>query len=502
MKTGFVGLQTCFRRWKAEKRYKALRDAAIRVQTCFRRYSKEKKYKKLLKSVILIQTCFRRWSAQRKYQIQRISAIKIQTWWRSFYLRNKFKALVRAALKAQTMTRMYLASRDYKILRKSIIKIQTCFRRWDLEKDYKTAKRGIILLQALARRKKLQADYRKIRKGIILLQAILRGRKAFALYQIQRTSIITIQTWFRKWRAFIAYQRALKAVRLLQPYSRGMVARIKYQRALKAIILIQSVIRMWLARRIYVKHIAAFIRFQQKWRKVKRSDRAWVMLRAVLRIQSVFRGKMQRMRLEKRKKAHMISINYDVECKQLLVANRSEFYNIFKSYMDKVEPAIKRKNAVLFAVNFRIVPELVTRHRFDQLITELVQILNEDPDSLEQKIETVDAPLHYIAYLRLLILLARVADDNYKGEKVSLGTHLSNILRMMDASGGKQKMGGSLSRNSFSSGNMIYLGSVKLPSHEKALAFDLQQWLLDTHFRGSSRVGNTMDAKTGKGEKN
>jgi len=231
---------------------------------------------------------------------------------------------------------------------------------------------------------------------------------------------------------------------------------------------------------------------------VKESS-ANILLRAILRIQSIFRGKIERLRLLKRQKAHKTSINYDILCKQLLVANRSELYHIFKSYMDKLEPAIKRKNAGLFAVNFRLVPEVVTRTRLNELISELVQILNEDPDSKEVKIESVEAPLHYIAFLRLLILLARETEKATKGQTLSLGTRLSDLFRKMDASGGKQKMGGSLSRNSYSSGDMIYANSAKLPSPAKALAFDLQKWLLDTHFKGSENAANCVQAKTASG---
>jgi len=234
---------------------------------------------------------------------------------------------------------------------------------------------------------------------------------------------------------------------------------------LNTVIFIQSLVRMWLARHIFLKNIAGFIRFQQQWRNLKKTGSTWELC------------------LAKRKRVHrsrVISINYDVECKQLLVANRSELYYIFKSYMDNVEPAIKRENAILFAVHFRVVPDILSRVRFEGLITELVQILNDDPEQ-DVKIETGDAPLHFIAFLRLLILLARVSGEG----KIPLVATLSNILRMMDASEGKKKMGGVLSRNSFSVGDMVYAGSGKLPSKQKALVFDLQQWLLESHFKGS-----------------
>jgi len=180
-------------------------------------------------------------------------------------------------------------------------------------------------------------------------------------------------------------------------------------------------------------------------------------------------------------RAQMVEADSDVHCKQLLVANRAELYNIFSCYMDKPRKAILRSNAHLFAVHFRLVPQFASRRTFDALIDELVVILNEDPNNEGVIISREEAPMTYISFLKMLVLLARHSVRSFGNIPLTVGRSLNEIIVFMDQSGGKQKMGGELSRNSFSSGDMIYLDSPKLPDEETAMRFNLKQWLKDTH---------------------
>jgi len=211
---------------------------------------------------------------------------------------------------------------------------------------------------------------------------------------------------------------------------------------------------------------------------------------SAVKLQSFMRMATERCKYRRRRRAYMIDIDYDLECKQLLVANRDELYYIFTSYMDSALclPVIKRKDVCLFAINFKIVPLYLTRIKCDQLISEMVTIINENPDE-ENKIDAVDVSFQFIHFLRFLILIARKMTVTKDAEGLTPASRLNMLFKQIDASGGKCKMGGSLSRNSFTKGSMIYLGAKKIPSKEKALLFDLHKWQMEKHFRTPSSQG-------------
>jgi len=360
-------------------------------------------------------------------------------------------------------------------------------------------KKGVILLQARFHGRKAQRPYKAKKRSAICIQSQARKWRDQGNFKRKKDAAIKIQACFRRWYGERGFQRGKAAVIRLQALGRRKKPRRDFQLLKKGVVPLQARFRGRKAQLPYQLMKKSAIRIASWIRKRKCTSTFQKFVRATILVQKVLRGKLERLRLPKRRNAYNVSVHYDLECKQLLVANRMELYNIFSSYMDKVEPAIKRKEAALFALHFRFVPDITTKNGFGELITELVTILNDDPDN-KVKIEALEAPLHFIAFLRLLILVARVRLRNISNTKtISLAESLSEMLELMDDSNGKQKMGGSLARNSFTSGRMIYAGSAKLPCLEFTRKKDLQLWLLEKHFRGSSSVATNLKVKTAKG---
>ena len=77
--------------------------------------------------VVVIQKNMRRRMAQKKYQAMRQAAIKIQTWWRGIMARAFVEGVRKttAAIKLQTATRRYIQRRNFKEISASVTRLQS-----------------------------------------------------------------------------------------------------------------------------------------------------------------------------------------------------------------------------------------------------------------------------------------------------------------------------------------------------------------------------------------
>ena len=77
--------------------------------------------------VVVIQKNMRRRMAQKKYQAMRQAAIKIQTWWRVIMAKAFVEAVRKttAAIKLQTATRRYIQRRNFKTISASVTRLQS-----------------------------------------------------------------------------------------------------------------------------------------------------------------------------------------------------------------------------------------------------------------------------------------------------------------------------------------------------------------------------------------
>jgi len=244
---------------------------------------------------------------------------------------------------------------------------------------------------------------------------------------------------------------------------------------------------------------------QGAWRRYKiltRFSGCVHAVKAVIKIQALFRKRKEQRRFGSRRRAKKIGVNADEICKQLLVANKDKLYNIFLNYMEQAEPVIKRAKALLFGVHFSIVPTYVSRHKMDNLINDLVKVHNDNPDE-EEIIDLEDAPLNFLAFLSLLVFIPNFASadeiDTKKFSETKMGENLNRLFQSMDRSEGKHKMGGTMQRNTYDMGAMDYIGSSKLPSVEIANSFDFIDWLHRKHFQGkvrSRRIQHQLNVRT------
>lgn len=353
----------------------------------------------------------------------------------------------------------------FQISLKAAVIVQAFLRMWVKQARYQKLNKGMTCLQACARRQKVQRLFLFQKSKLVLMQSFTRCHLRRKHFQRQRWGAVAFQTCFRRWNAQKRWRGVIKAVLMIQTELRQWLAWKKRQTLLRRIILLQRTWRTCSLSKEFFERVRA--------RNAATKLQTWARMVQVSKLYA------------KRIRARRIGVDYDIRCKQLLVANRSDLYHIFTSYISDVKTVVKKKEIMLFAVNFKIVPILFSRLKFEQLVTELVTIINEDPDKQGLATSTEDTPLTFVSFLMMLILIASKIPALQKGKQVSLAERLSQLFEKMDESGGKQKMGGRLSRNSSSNSIMVYIDSPKLPTieMEKARSFDIQKWLVDTHFK-------------------
>ena len=85
------------------------------------------RFGKLNSLVTVIQKNMRRCMAQKKYQAMRQAAIKIQTWWRVIMARAFVEGVRKAtaAIKLQTAIRRYIQRRYFKVVSASVTRLQS-----------------------------------------------------------------------------------------------------------------------------------------------------------------------------------------------------------------------------------------------------------------------------------------------------------------------------------------------------------------------------------------
>ncbi|TGZ70841.1 hypothetical protein CRM22_002974 [Opisthorchis felineus] len=261
-------------------------------------------------AAVVIQSCWRGFLARRQLFVEQCAAVRIQTWWRGKIARQNWIALRRWVVDVQSMGRAYLAREHYSNMlvdaeRRNLaaIRIQSFWRTYLSRRQLAAERCAAVRIQALWRgilaRRKYVATYQLLinvqrvcrahlarkrfsdrvieaerrNRSAVLIQSYWRGLLARQQLAQQRSAAVYIQAW---WRGQLAKQKWF-AIRLwvidLQRTSRRYLVRTQLSRlvfeaeqANRAAVRIQSCWRGFLERRQISKERSAAVRIQAWWR--------------------------------------------------------------------------------------------------------------------------------------------------------------------------------------------------------------------------------------------
>ncbi|KER19709.1 hypothetical protein T265_15470, partial [Opisthorchis viverrini] len=343
-----VRIQALWRGILARRKYVSTYQWFVDVQRICRAHLARQRLVNLMSNVerekcaaVVIQSCWRGFLARRQLFVERRAAVRIQTWWRGKIAKQNWVALRRWVIDVQRMGRTHLARERYSIMlvdaerrSKAAIRIQsfwrTCLFRRQLAAERCSAVRIQALWRGILARRKYVSTYQLLinvqcvcrahlarkrfsdrvveaerrNRAAILIQSHWRRLLARQQFAKQRSAAIYIQSW---WRAQLAKQKWL-SIRLwvidLQRTGRRYLVRTQVSRlvfeaeqANRAAVRIQSCWRGFLERRRLSKKRSAAVRIQAWWRGqlVRRKWRETC--QAVVIVQAYIRGFLARRRV-------------------------------------------------------------------------------------------------------------------------------------------------------------------------------------------------------------
>ncbi|EDV27588.1 uncharacterized protein TRIADDRAFT_53434 [Trichoplax adhaerens] len=305
-----IVLQSAWRSYVVRRQYLQTKRAATLIQSYHRRYLACKSYNTMKIAAVVIQQRYRAQIEMRKvhtaYSTIMQASIILQSAWRSYVVRRQYLQMKRAATLIQSYQRRYLACKRYNTMKIAAVVIQQRYRaqvkmRND-EKDYLTTKASAIKIQAAYRGYQQRKSLAKKHNAAIKIQALwkmniqrkmyLRQYHACTILQSHvRATLLTIKTRKR-------YLQILQSTILLQSMS--------YQKQREAVIKIQRKWRATLLRNHLHRHFRQMIQASltiQKWTRRYLAMKQYNILKAVIKIQTTYRGHICRRQFNRERSA-------------------------------------------------------------------------------------------------------------------------------------------------------------------------------------------------------
>ncbi|XP_077573225.1 abnormal spindle-like microcephaly-associated protein homolog isoform X2 [Stigmatopora nigra] len=329
--------------------------AATIIQAQWRMLSAMKYYHNLRTKTIVVQSQWRMKKALFAYgRIYRATTV-LQQYFKAYILgRKEYMHYLSLKTAVVTIQRRYRLGKIQKTQRQNHAArvLQTTFKKWYMKKfAIKTA--AAVKIQSFYRKQKCLHRSRKILRSVLLIQAHYRGHAQRCLFQKQKQqyhfatviqsafrgycvrkrvrrikyATVLIQRWYRaSARRHVERQTFLKmccAARLIQVAYRKKRAYDLLKNQHRAATVIQAAVRKFITQRQYIALRKATVVIQQKHRAAilaRRTKEEYETLRkAALIIQATWRGRADRMRVEKYHrsatiiKAHYIRYKAQVE---------------------------------------------------------------------------------------------------------------------------------------------------------------------------------------------
>ncbi|XP_041504869.1 abnormal spindle-like microcephaly-associated protein [Microtus oregoni] len=317
MKAAVIILQSAYRGMKVRREIKECNKAAVTLQSNFRAYRSRKKYTRYRTSAVVIQRWYRssKITAQQHQQYLNLkkTAIKVQALYRGVRVRRHIHHLHVAATLIKATFKMHQSRVRYQRMRAAAVVIQQRYRAYRLGKiqreKFLTTLQAIGTLQAAVRGARVRQTVRKMRVAATLIQSHFRRYRQQTYFHRLRKVVTMMQQRFRaaKERNIQSqrYHRLRHSVIVIQAAFRGQKARRHLKAMHLAATLIQKRYRTLLVRRKFLSLRKTVIWIQRQYRANLHNKYQQQLLweKAVIKIQSSYRGWVVRKRLQKMHRA-------------------------------------------------------------------------------------------------------------------------------------------------------------------------------------------------------
>uniref|UniRef100_A0A8C9F0L8 Abnormal spindle microtubule assembly n=1 Tax=Pavo cristatus TaxID=9049 RepID=A0A8C9F0L8_PAVCR len=366
-----IKIQSSFRAYVIQKRFKNLRNATVKIQACVKMRQARRYYCALREATLYVQQRYRsrRYALQLKEDYRKLkgACIRIQAAVRGYLVRKQIKRWTETAVFLQAQYRMRRTRARYLIIYSAAVVIQKHYRAYHKQlcqrQEFLQVKKAAVRIQAAYRgyqaRKKLKLEHR----AAVKIQTAFRAHAARKEYQATIQGSVVIQRWYRTCktsnRQRLTFLMTRAAVLTLQAAFRGYQVRKQIRRQCAAATAIQSAFRKFMALKTFRLMNRAALTIQRCYRAsvISRKQRQeYVELRnCVVRLQAIWRGKAVRKMIQKKHSlATIIQSYYRMHVNQLkfkkLRQSTLVIQRYFRAYrMKKNQRALylKTKAAVL-----------------------------------------------------------------------------------------------------------------------------------------------------------
>ena len=295
--TSATCLSSHWRGYKMRNSYSQMRLGSICIQRTLRRFACQLAYGKMRKGFVSLQLL-----AKQAYQTKAQAALTLQRHQRMACSLEKYTAARAAAVFVQSRWRRFFYQSQYNIMSRGFESLQLLARQ-----RFVTKTKAAVLLQQFVRMCLASSTYRHQRLGAIALQSHwrrhscqsrlslqLRGFGALQMqakkqFQLKCSSSVLIQRHYRMVSARSAFNSIRAASILIQKQCRKALCRCAYKTMRRGFSTLQFLAKLWFR----LKNTCA-VKIQAETRRIAGRKRFLKHLQAAVKIQSTFRGFVQR----------------------------------------------------------------------------------------------------------------------------------------------------------------------------------------------------------------
>ncbi|NXF71568.1 ASPM protein, partial [Sclerurus mexicanus] len=303
MRLAAIVLQSAYRGMEARKEARMLR-AVIKIQSSYRAYVVQKRFKNLKDATVKIQAFVKMWQARKHYCALREATLCVQRRYRSgryaLQLKEDYRKLKGACIRIQAVVRGYLVRKQIRRWRETAVFLQACYRMRRDRQHYLSIYRAAIVIQrhycAYKKQRCQRQKFLQVKKAAVSLQAAYRGYKTRKKLKLEYRAAVKIQTAFRTHAARMKYKAVVQASVVIQRWYRnckiGNRQKLNFLMTRAAVLSLQAAFRGWKVRKqMRRQHVAATV-IQSAFRKFMALKKFRLISHAVLTIQRHYRARV------------------------------------------------------------------------------------------------------------------------------------------------------------------------------------------------------------------
>ncbi|XP_075566135.1 abnormal spindle-like microcephaly-associated protein [Pelecanus crispus] len=301
MRLAAVVLQSAYRGMEARKEARILR-SVIKIQSSYRAYIVRKRFKNLKNAAVKIQAFVKMKQAHKHYCALREATLHVQRRYRSrrcaLQLKEDYRKLKGACIRIQAVVRGYLVRKQIQRWRETAVFLQARYRMRRDRQRYLCIYRAAVVIQkhyrAYERQLCQRQEFLQVKKAAVCLQAAYRGYKARKKLKLEYRAAIKIQTAFRAHAARMKYKAMVQASIMIQRWYRtwktGNRQRLNLLMTRAAVLSLQAAFRGWKVRKQIRRQCVAATKIQAAFRKFMALKKFRLLNHAVLTIQKHYRA--------------------------------------------------------------------------------------------------------------------------------------------------------------------------------------------------------------------